>query len=711
MFPLWAELKQYNLADPNWNTPGKIDMLISSSVYSKVLKQGLSKGPPDSLIAQNTELGWILSGKIPSKNINEESTSLNYLTLERDPNYLLKRFWELEEMSVPKRHFTAEEKECEVFYKKTTRRDSSGRYIVRLPFKAATPNCVHGQTKDIALRRFFSLEKRLSQNLELKRQYSDVINEYLDLGHMEIIPPEQVNRKDVVYLPHHAVVREDKTTSKVRVVFDASCIGKNGVSLNSELMIGPTLQADLRHTVMRWRMHPICIVADIIKMYRQVMVDKEDVDYQRLLWRQDSKENIQHLRLLRVTFGTASAPYLAVRTLHQIAEDEGEEFPAAKDIVLQGFYMDDLMAGCETVSEGIEIYNQMKKLLARGGFELQKWRSNNKDLLKHIKTDQEKEQDFELKIDKIIKILGLTWCRDTDEFVYTVKLPPLKIPATKRRVISHISMLFDPLGWLAPAIIKAKILIQRIWLSGIDWDDELPSSLFNEWCTYRNELMQLVQLRIPRWLRASHGDALELHGFSDASNYAYAAVVYMRVVSQQGVVHTRLVTAKTKVAPIKQISIPRLELCGAVLLAKLLSEVADVLNIAKEHIHGWTDSTVVLAWLSKHPSNWQTFVANRVSEILTVVDRSQWSHVRSGDNPADCASRGMKPAELISNQLWLEGPIWLKNKEIDYGKGEENTTDLEEKAKKIFITINKDELPVWTKFSSLRKLRKNLIRH
>ncbi|KAJ0171792.1 hypothetical protein K1T71_012555 [Dendrolimus kikuchii] len=704
-FPLWGELKQYNLADPTWKTPGKIDILLSSSVYSKVLKQGLCRGPPGSLIAQDSELGWILSGEVTGKE--EHIESCNYLTVEADHNDLIKKFWELEETWVPKKHFTEEEQECEAFFKLTTQRDSEGRYIVRLPFKTATPQCVNGQTKDIALRRFLNLEKRLARDLELKKQYVDVINEYIDLGHIEIIPSELINKDHVVYLPHHAVIREDKTTSKVRVVFDASTLGRNGVSLNSELMVGPNLQADLRHIIMRWRLHPICIISDIVKMYRQVLISTEDTDYQRILWRQDSKDKIQHLRLLRLTFGTASAPFLAIRTLHQIAHDEGDRFPIAREITLSDFYMDDLMTGCQNISEGKEIYYQMKQLLAKGGFDLQKWKSNNSELMKHMREGKEEgEENLELKTDIVMKILGLTWSREVDEFVYTVKLPPLKIPVTKRSVISHISMLFDPLGWLAPVIIKAKILIQKLWLCGINWDEELPSILLTEWCTYRSELEQLVQYRIPRWLRTYRGDTLELHGFSDASNQAYAAVVYIRVVDQQDDVYSRLVTAKTKVAPIKQVSIPRLELCGAVLVSKLLCEVAEILNIDKKKIYAWTDSTVVLAWLSKHPSNWKTFVANRVSEILTVMDSSQWAHVKSADNPADYASRGLKPAELISNKLWMEGPRWLKNKKIDCRKKIACSTDLEAKAHKVsYVTIDKQsELPVWTRFSTLRKL-------
>jgi hypothetical protein len=214
---------------------------------------------------------------------------------------------------------------------------------------------------------------------------------------------------------------------------------------------------------MRWRQHPVCFVADVVKMYRQIKVAPEDVDYQRLFWRDDPESEIKHLRLLRVTFGTASAPYLAVRTLHQVAYDEGVLKPRAAEIILNDFYIDDLMSGCQTVQEGIKLCNDINEILIKGGFQLQKWTSNKEELFKEvIKESAREEATMDLKVDTVIKILGLTWNRLTDVFEYTVTLTPLDEPVTKRKVISEISKLFDPLGWLAPIIITAKVFIQRL---------------------------------------------------------------------------------------------------------------------------------------------------------------------------------------------------------------------------------------------------------
>ncbi|XP_026744680.1 uncharacterized protein LOC113506018 [Trichoplusia ni] len=445
-------------------------------------------------------------------------------------------------------------------YAKSTERDENGRYVVKLPFRSENSPCKYGHSKNIAVKRLLGLERKLARDKELKQQYTEVINEYLLLGHMEkILDEPERNKGDAVYLPHHAVVRKDKLTTKVRVVYDASCKGTNGVSLNDTLMIGPTLQADLRHIVMRWRQHPICLAADIVKMYRQIKVARSDADFQRIVWREDPDEEIEDFRVLTVTFGTSSAPYLAVKSLHQVACDEGSTYPLAVERVKSDFYMDDLMTGCESETEVKIIYSEMNSLLEKGGFQLQKWTSNRMSLLETLK--ESSGRDLEIKTDKVTKILGLTWIRNTDEFDYSVKMSPPAATETKRTVISEISRLYDPLGWIAPCIITSKVFIQKLWISGIGWDDELPPNLLKEWRYYRSELEKLVDFHLPRCMSKGKEDiTMELHGFSDASNTAYAAVVYCRVVSATSQVHSHLITAKTKVAPVKQISIPRLEL-------------------------------------------------------------------------------------------------------------------------------------------------------
>ncbi|CAK1595087.1 unnamed protein product [Parnassius mnemosyne] len=699
----WDELPKMTLADPEYYTSNRVDLLLGAEVYSQIIKDGVKKGPYGTPVAQSTTLGWILSGTVNTSR--NSSQKIHVMHCQVQDNEMLKKFWELEaEVSIPRlKLLTEEEKQCEKLFAETVQRDEDGRYIVRLPFNTSTPEV--GDSLRISEKRLQSLERKFNYNKELKLRYIDVINDYLYLNHMELVKSPDISTK-AIYIPHHAVVREDKETTKVRVVNDASCKGSNNKSLNDNLMVGPTLQSDLRHMIMRWRAFPICLSADIIKMYRQVKVHPEDVDYQRILWREDSTEQIKHYRMLRVIFGTACAPYLAVKVLQQVALDDGAEYPLAATRVLQDFYIDDLLTGCHNVEEGVTVYKELRELLSKGGFQLQKWSSNNDELLEKIaEGDRIKGEDAEkglkLKTDPVLKILGLTWNRNIDSFQYTVTLPTLREPVTKRKIIADIARLFDPLGWIAPTIIQAKIIIQRLWLSGVDWDEEVPNNILNEWITYRKELKLLEKVTISRWL-GSKEDAtrIELHGFCDASKVAYAAVVYMRVINSDNNIKVSLLTAKTKVAPIKQVSIPRLELCGGVLLSKLLVEVGDVMRITKENWYAWTDSSVVLAWINSHPNKWKTFVANRVSTILECLEPYQWSHIQSKQNPADCASRGLRPPELLQSFLWQNGPELLKEKIITQNKLKHFETNLEE-IKVLMVTIE-DEF--WSRYSSLNKL-------
>lgn len=704
IMPDWIKSKQLYLADPYYNTPNKIDILLGAEVYCRILKAGMFRDPAGSSVAQATTLGWILSGQVDSDQ-NENVTVL-HTTIGEDE--ILKRFWELETepKCTSKKVLSDEEEKCEKIYAATTKRNSDGKYVVKLPFREENTTYKIADSREIAIKRFISLERKFSNNVLLKERYKDVINEYLELGHMELVQEPDARRNMSVYLPHHAVIREDKTTTKVRVVFDASCKGSNGVSLNDLLMVGPTLQPELRHLIMCWRKYPVCLIADIVKMYRMVRVTNDDTDYQRIVWRDHKNESFKDYRLLTLTFGTASAPYLAVKTLNQVALDYSEQYPIAANRVLKEFYMDDLMTGCETLEEGIVLYNQMTGLLKEAGFILQKWSSNKEELLGEIlklnNIKKEEDKKMELKGDNIVKILGLTWNRTNDEFQYSVKLPPISTTITKRKIISDVARLFDPLGWIAPCVILAKIFIQRLWISGVSWDEEAPADIRDDWLVYRENLHHLTEFRIPRWIHTKSDNlSVELHGFCDASNVAYGAAVYLRVISARGEVQTCLVGSKTKVAPVKQVSIPRLELCGANLLTKLLMEITEVLSIPKSQIKAWTDSTVVLAWLNKHPCTWKTFVANRVSEILTNLDSSHWFHVSTKDNPADYASRGTLPRDLINNTLWKYGPNFLRAPFIEYTKPK-NINTQEETSIKTYVAVLEE--PIIERFSSLKRL-------
>lgn len=449
----------------------------------------------------------------------------------------------------------------------------------------------------------------------------------------------------------------------------------------------------------------VCFASDIMKMYRMVLVDKKDTDYQRILWRSSITTNLEpncqatevkDYRLKTVTFGTASAPYLAIKTLIKLAEDEREQYPEAAKIIHEDFYVDDLTSGCDTTEEAIQVSKQIIDILKRGGFELQKWASNDTEFLKSIDANKvTTKANLELKLDGTIKALGLSWNLGRDEFDYQLQLlEPISDHITKRTILSDLQKLFDPLGWIAPVIVTAKILVQRLWLEGIGWDQEISKELKEEWKFIRKDLGNVNQVRVRRWLNtiSTEVERITLHGFCDASEKAYAAVVYCRTQTSEGDIKISLIASRTKVAPVRTISLPRLELSGATLLAKLLNKVSQAMRIPPHNVFAWTDSTIVLAWLVGEPSRWKPFVANRVVEILETQSSSQWFHVQSAHNPADIASRGSSLSELQRNTLWWCGPTWLLEENIEFTKPSCSTTDLERKKPiQSYVTVTNGE--------------------
>ncbi|XP_070854715.1 uncharacterized protein [Drosophila suzukii] len=260
-----------------------------------------------------------------------------------------------------------------------------------------------------------------------------------------------------------------------------------------------------------------------------------------------------------------------------------------------------------------------------------------------------------------VKVLGLYWDPGKDILAYNIGLTA-NPDYTKRQVLSDVSRIFDPLGLLAPIVIKFKIIFQKLWLLNLDCDDPLPTKLADTWLKWRADLDTLQKFQLTRFV-ANDADNIELHGFSDASTKAYAAVVYSRVTNDDGSISVSLVAAKTRVAPLKQQSLPRLELCAALLLSQLIRSISSGLRHKNITVFAWSDSSIVLFWLSYAPAQLKTFVGNRTSEILDTLPRKAWRHVDCKSNPADCASRGLMAADLIDFHLWWNGPLWLRDQD------------------------------------------------
>ncbi|XP_054729181.1 uncharacterized protein LOC129238173 [Anastrepha obliqua] len=696
----WPHIRGLFLADPHFMKPGRVDILIGMDVMDQLICTELRKGPSGAPMAQLTVFGWTLFGSVNGSE--PDMPRLQSLHCDVHLDRALNKLWELEE-GTQKTFLTHEERYCEDHFETTHRREPNGRFVVELPLK---PDVALGESRNFAIRNLLRLERRLACDSDLRLRYNEFMNELIDMKHMQVAS-ETMN--PTYYMPHHPVLKESSTTTKLRVVFNASAKSTSGNSLNDALFIGPQLQEDLYSILLRFRTHRYAVTADVAKMYRQICVSLKHADLQRIVWRSHPSLPIQDFRMVRVTYGVAAASHLAVRSLQQTARDSSNDCARAVSVILKDFYMDDLLTGASSKEELRLLQQNISEILREGGFELRKWASNCAELIASISNASTNISHY-IVDDKDVHALGLIWNTEGDYLTFAINLrePPVKL--TKRMFLSDASTLFDPLGLLAPATINSKIWFQDIWRTKVGWDDIIPESIATKWLEHRIELKKLAHLKVKRWFGTEvAGSFTQLHVFADASERAYAAVLYARTTQSDGSIIVSLISSKTKVAPLKPTTLPRLELCAAHLAAKLVRSVLHCWSDLRYPLFAWTDSTITLAWLQAHPSRWVTFIANRVADIQEVLPPECWNHVRSEQNPADCASRGITPSELLRHQLWWAGPIFLKSTEQLWKqkKSKEHTTELGiRKSIRAHVINSTDHWSVMTKYSSYSKLRR-----
>lgn len=699
------------LADPYFYKRGKIDMLIGADTYWEIMCNNIFKISPTGVYVQETKLGWIVAGGTAAQGAKIALNSCMLTCTERENKLSeqIEKFWKTEECLI-KENWSIEEKLCDEHFVKNTIRDKKGKFIVKLPLK---DNAIYlGKSYDIALRRFLALERRLSKCTEIYDQYRDFMQVYFELGHMEEVNDCGIinDGHDYVYIPHSYVINAGSRTTKLRVVFDASSKTDTGISLNDVLMKGPVIQEELIKIIARFRTHKFAFSGDITKMYRQIWIDRSHRNYQRILWRPNENEEIKIYRLCTVTYGTVSASYQAIKCLSALSEETDNEM--VSNIIKYDFCVDDCLTGGFTMQETILLRNNLIATLSKGGFAMAKWTANHPELIKNIpNTDSSAFTLMDLGEDAV-KTVGLFWETQTDNLLYKIKLTESEA-CTKREILSHIASLFDPMGLVGPVIVVAKIIMQSLWLEKVGWDERLSKEIYEKWRKFWHELKDICAIKIPRWLKTGGCKRIEIHGFSDASSYAYGACLYLRSETVNGEVDARLICAKSRVAPLKTTSIPRLELCAAVLLTRLAKSIITTLRIHITQQYWWSDSQVVLAWIAAESSRWKTYVANRVSEIHETTQKHEWHYVQSIDNPADVLSRGCTPTELKNNNLWWNGPSWLRNPHVkdeklssDTDKYTSSDVLVEEKVKSVVTTVilGTSEMSIFNRYSSWKKL-------
>ena len=656
----WRHLSNLPLADPSFGEPGKIDVLLGIDVFSEVLLHGQRSGSPGTPTAFETVFGWVLGGKTDCNQFATQVATLHVMA--ESGNDILHKFWELEEQPKENPLLSREEREVVKHFQTHHYRKEDGRFVVPLP---KNPTCKPiGESRSQAVRRFLSLEKSLRYKGQFEA-FERVMLEYVELGHAEFVPANDLEKPQhqVFYLPMHAVYKDSSSTTKIRAVFDASAKSSTGVSLNDTLMVGPTIHPPLIDVLLKFRFHRIALTSDVSKMYRAIELTDKDRDFHRFVWRSSQNDVLRDYRMTRVTFGVSASSFAANMSVKQNALDHAHEYPLAIKALEESFYVDDALTGADSREEAIQLQRQLQALFTRGGFLLRKWNSNDCLVLDQVPPELRDNRELHSISDASAqtKTLGFEWNTQSDQFHLTIADLPSLDCVTKRALVSDIAKTFDALGWFAPTLIQAKILLQRLWERKVEWDQIVPDEIKDAWLQWRQELPLLSNKQIDRcyYPKDARIKCVQIHGFCDASENAYVGVVYLRMIDSNSNTHVSLVMAKTKVAPIKRLTIPRLELCGAYLLSRLLRHVKDVFQISMDNVFAWTDSTIVLCWLNGNPRRLKTFVGNRISFIMDQISPDRWNHVNGSDNPADCASRGLPPSQLLEFDLWWRGPSWL----------------------------------------------------
>ncbi|XP_073841408.1 uncharacterized protein [Musca autumnalis] len=402
----WQIPQNIKLADPNFNTQGKVDILLGAEFYFSLMQPGTIKLSGNQPIIQNTALGWIVGGLIEQTSTDVTPAALTCAIFDSETSLeqAIEKLWKLEEVEASEKVMSPLEKLCESHYNQHVQTDEYGRFIVRLPFRES-PTAL-GKSHAMAYNRFMSLERRLLQKEDIRSQYIKFMQEYEQLGHMQKIDVGTVSNPKY-FIPHHCVLKPDSTTIKLRVVFDASAKTSSGCSLNDLMYTGPTVQSELFSILLRFRLPKFVFTTDIEKMYRQILLHPDDQKYQLIIWREDTTHPVSYYKLNTVTYGTRTAPYLATKCLQKIADDNMDRYPLGSKMLKENFYMDDGLSGADSLSTALESQTELIAILKQHGFNLRKWSSNSLRLLKDIPhSDREVNLDLDENINKTIKTLG-----------------------------------------------------------------------------------------------------------------------------------------------------------------------------------------------------------------------------------------------------------------------------------------------------------------
>ncbi|XP_076660987.1 uncharacterized protein LOC143364626 [Halictus rubicundus] len=657
-------------------------ILIGQDNWELIVTREIRSGRKQAPVASLTRLGWVIHGLQTSlKAINRHALLLDATNMDQiservddDLQELVRNYFKIDlQGTTACVGSSLHEKRAIEILEKTTRCVGAAweTGLLWRTDRTHLPN-----SRATALSRLKQLEARLDRDPAYAVLYYQEMERLIKNGYVKKTKKQDAGEL-IWYLPHFGVRNKNKP-KKLRLVFDAAAKTK-GLSLNDCLLAGPDLLRPLLGVLMRFRQRKVAYKADIEDMYFKIKIRREDQNAQRFLYRGASRETEPDEYIVTSLIpGAKSSPCSAIYVKSMNAKQYEKNMHLAVTALTKNCYMDDLIHCSATDKEASDVIAQIIKINRQGGFRMRGWASNSQCALAGVPPSERASDlvDLELAEDegKPEKVLGLRWDTRMDLLKFNVgssRVPDellqfLRRP-TKREFLRVIMAVFDPLGLLTPLTMLSKINMQCVWISGIGWDEPLGDHEFAEWKIWVNDLQKVATLSIPRHYVAlqSKVTRIELHVFCDASVKAYAAVGYWRFQYSSGSIQTSLVAAKSRVAPLKPLSVPRLELQAAVLasrLAKTISEEHDF-DISRRVL--WSDSRTALLWIRDNPRSLQTFVAHRVTEINDMTNLTDWKWLPSDINPADDATMRAKKG-LDESHRWFRGPDFLRLHESEW---------------------------------------------
>ncbi|XP_053698939.1 uncharacterized protein LOC128745898 [Sabethes cyaneus] len=649
-------------------------------------------GGPGEPIAVKSLLGWSVYGPDGSERTKHVVVNVHDCACgaDRELNELVRQQFVLEDIAIgaTMQHESVDEKRAREILESTTR-FVDGKYETALLFKrddVQLPNSF-----PMAMKRLKSFENQLAKDSNLRDSVNQQIIDYTRKGYIHKATKEElaeISGRTAWYLPLGLVTHPKK--QKKRLVWDGKA-EVEGISLNSQLLKGPDLLVALPSVICKFREKRVGFGGDIREMFLQLRMRTSDKYFQCFLFRFDTRHPPEIYIADVVMFGAACSPCVAQHVLRVNADKWAHEFPSAAAAIIEKTYMDDYYDSADSPAEASELAIQVRTIHARGGFEMRNWVSNSLEVVETLGEGTVFKEPRVLQSspeDRWERVLGMLWHPESDNLMFSMELGNQLQPyvsggqrPTKRIALKIIMSLFDPLGLLAPYLIHGRTLIQDVWRSGVQWDEEMRDEESEKWNRWVKLLPDIAKLQIPRCyfgMANPHSySTLQCHVFTDASENGYGSAVYFRIVDNSKV-KCSLVMAKSKVAPLKHISIPRLELEAAMLGARMLKTVLTNHSLTPREIYLWTDSSTVLSWIRSDHKKYKQFVAHRIGEILSLSQAEYWRWVPSKDNVADCLTKWVRDTEPESNSRWFKGPAFLYLNEEEWPKQKVNANTVEE---------------------------------